>query len=226
MENYFKTLNDINVNDKVEKKNGFSYLSWAWAWQIAKLHDQNVRQTVYETPEGRNYWHDGKTAWVKVGVTMFDREHIEYYPIIDYKNQAIPVDKITSMNVNTSLQRGSTKALGRHGLGLYLYAGEDLPEEDKTKKAKKEEAITPYNGEKPEGVTSAYLTSKFVEIENEIKNSASLDDLKKAWAEYQPDIKTLKDFEPQTYTQLIRGKATVKQLYGGVLTEEEKEALK
>ena len=57
-------------------------------------------------------------------------EHIEYLPVMDYRNQSISADKITSTDANKAIQRSLTKAVARHGLGLYIYAGEDLPEDD------------------------------------------------------------------------------------------------
>ena len=128
MANYFTTLNQINVQDKIEKKNGLSYLSWAYAWgELKKLHP-TATYTVYENKDGWNYHTDGKTAWVKTGVTVEGIEHIEYLPVMDYRNKSIELDKITSFDVNKTIQRSLTKAVARHGLGLYVYAGEDLPE--------------------------------------------------------------------------------------------------
>ena len=83
---------------------------------------------VYETESGCIYFTDGKTCWVKTGVEIAGLEHIEYLPIMDYKNKSISLENVTSFDVNKSVQRSLTKALARHGLGLYLYAGEDLPE--------------------------------------------------------------------------------------------------
>ncbi len=127
--NVFETLSSINVNEHTETKNGLTYLSWAWAWAEAKKRFPAANFTVYERPDGVIYWTDGRTAWVKTGVTIEDLEHIEYLPIMDFKNRSIPVDQITSTDVNKAIQRSLTKALARHGLGLYIYAGEDLPEE-------------------------------------------------------------------------------------------------
>jgi hypothetical protein len=131
----FETLSKINVNDKVEKKNGLTYLSWAWAWAEVKKHYPNSTYTIYENAEGLNFHHDGKTAWVKTGVTIEDIEHIEYLPVLDFRNASITLDKITSFNVNSSIQRSLTKAIARHGLGLYIYAGEDIPQGQKQLKA-------------------------------------------------------------------------------------------
>jgi len=124
----FETLNKINVNDKVEEKNGLSYLSWAYAWaEVKKIYPQ-AKYTIYENAEGWNYFTDGRTGWVKTGVTIEELEHIEYLPIMDFKNKSIKLENITSYDVNKAIQRSLTKALARHGLGLYIYAGEDLPE--------------------------------------------------------------------------------------------------
>jgi hypothetical protein len=130
--NYFEVLNNIDVGDKIEKKNGLSYLSWAWAWGEIKKRHPDAIYTIYENADGLFYHTDGKTAWVKTGVTVNGIEHIEYLPVMDYKNKSIPIENITSTDVNKAIQRSLTKAVARHGLGLYIYAGEDLPEEKKS----------------------------------------------------------------------------------------------
>lgn len=129
--NYFVELNNINVNDKTEKKNGLTYLSWAWAWGELKKRFPDANYTVYENIEGWNYFTDGNTCWVKTGVTVNGIEHIEYLPIMDFRNKSIRADAVTSFDVNKAIQRSLTKAVARHGIGLYIYAGEDLPEEEK-----------------------------------------------------------------------------------------------
>lgn len=134
--NYFEKLNAINVNDHVEKKNGLTYLSWAWAWaELKKMYPESY-YTIYENKDGLFYHTDGATAWVKTGVTVkageHEIEHIEYLPVMDFKNKSIPLAAITSFDVNKTIQRSLTKAVARHGLGLYIYAGEDLPEDDTT----------------------------------------------------------------------------------------------
>ena len=126
MGNYFTSLYEINVNAKVEKKNGLSYLSWAWAWAEVKKLYPNAIYTIYENKDGWFYHTDGKSGWVKTGVTIEGVEHIEYLPIMDFKNKSIIADSITSFDVNKAIQRSLTKAVARHGLGLFLYAGEDI----------------------------------------------------------------------------------------------------
>ena len=127
--NYFRELNSIDCSDKIEKKNGLSYLAWAFAWGEVKKRYPNATYTIYENEEGWFYHTDGQSCWVKTGVTVNGIEHIEYLPVMDYKNQSIPRDKVTSFDVNKAIQRSLTKACARHGLGLYIYAGEDLPED-------------------------------------------------------------------------------------------------
>ncbi len=126
----FSTLNDINVNGHVEKKNGLSYLSWAWAWAEVKKNYPDAIYTIYENKDGLFYHTDGQTAWVKTGVTINGIEHIEYLPVMDMRNKSIRTEAITSFDVNKAIQRSLTKACARHGLGLYIYAGEDLPESE------------------------------------------------------------------------------------------------
>ena len=125
-------LNAVNCNEHTERKGSLTYLSWAWAWQIVKSHYPDASYTIYENPDGWNYFTDGRTCWVKTGVTICGLEHIEYLPVMDARNQSIPFEAVKSVDVNKSIQRSLTKACARHGLGLYIYAGEDLPEsEDK-----------------------------------------------------------------------------------------------
>lgn len=127
----FETLNSINVSGKTEKKNGLTYLSWAYAWAEVKKLYPTAQYHVYErdTQWGPvNYFTDGKTCWVKVGVTIEGLEYIEMLPVMDYRNKSIPLDKVSSVDVNKSIQRCITKATARQGLGLYVYAREDLPE--------------------------------------------------------------------------------------------------
>ena len=141
-ENYFKELYNVDVKEKVKQKNGLNYLSWAACWaEVKKLHP-DATYRIYEevlsyAPDGttpmktRPWFDDGRTGWVKTGVIVNGIEHIEDLPIMDFKNKAIPAESITSSDANKAIQRSLTKACARHGLGLYIYEGEDLPEESK-----------------------------------------------------------------------------------------------
>ena len=151
----FETLNKINVNDKTEQKNGLTYLSWAWAWGETKKVYPEATYTIYENNDGWNYFTDGRTCWVKTGVTIEGLEHIEYLPVMDYRNKSITIDNVTSFDVNKAIQRSLTKALARHGLGLYIYAGEDLPDGEEEPKV---------NGAIINTIAS--LVAKYAEIKN------------------------------------------------------------
>ena len=189
MTNYFQTLNDINVNGKTEQKNGLTYLSWAWAWGEVKKLFPDATYTIYEDANGCFYHTDGKTCWVKTGVTVNGLEHIEYLPVMDFRNKSISFDNVTSFDVNKAIQRSLTKAVARHGLGLYIYAGEDLPEAEQgetmpqpknTKKVKSAREllieklhekgidVTAYAAEK--GLTNKTTNERFEELLKELNN--------------------------------------------------------
>ena len=129
----FSILNDTDVSDRVKTKNGLSYLPWSSAWAEVKQVDPNANFKVYPQvmDEGGNtrFWHDdGKSGWVEVGVTVNNQEIVEHLAIMDFKNAAIPSDKITSVDANKAMKRCLVKAIAMHGLGLHIYEGEDLPE--------------------------------------------------------------------------------------------------
>ena len=167
----FETLNAINVNEHTEKKNGLTYLSWAWAWAEVKKHYPTAFYTIYENAQGMNYHTDGRTCWVKTGVTIEGLEHIEYLPVMDFRNASIPADKVTSFDVNKAIQRSLTKAVARHGLGLYIYAGEDLPEQDR--------------GGYDDKLGAAVL---------DIEAASDLDELKEVYFKYEKQFKDDKRF--------------------------------
>ena len=156
----FETLNNVNVNGHTEQKNGLTYLSWAWAWAEIKKAFPDAIYTIYENAGGWNYHTDGKTCWVKTGVTIGGLEHIEYLPVMDFKNKSIPLESVTSTDVNKAIQRSLTKACARHGLGLYIYAGEDLPEDDKIRLEEENKPI----GKKDATVLKSLLEQKNVNI--------------------------------------------------------------
>ena len=145
----FSVLSAVDCSEHIEKKNGLSYLSWAWAWTELKKRYPMSYYTVYHNSDDWNYFTDGRTCWVKTGVTVVDgdyvQEYIEELPVMDFKNASIPVGQVTSTQVNKAIQRSLTKAIARHGLGLYIYAGEDLPEEDEAVKQQKADLDTLIN---------------------------------------------------------------------------------
>jgi hypothetical protein len=117
----------INVNDHTEKKNGLTYLSWAWAWQEALKADQTATFDV-QTFDGKPYMDVNGTGMVWVTVTLFGQPRTCMLPVMDYKNK--PILNPDAFAVNTAIMRCMTKALALHGLGIYIYAGDDLPQSD------------------------------------------------------------------------------------------------
>ena len=118
-----------SVNDHVEKKNGLSYLSWAWAWAEALKADPKASYKI-EMFGDKCFMDINGTAMVFVTVTMFDKPMTCQLPVMDYRNKAIL--NPDAFAVNTAIMRCMTKALALHGLGLYLYSGEDVPEEGRS----------------------------------------------------------------------------------------------
>jgi len=160
-----------NVNDHVEKKNGLSYLSWAWAWAEALKADANATYRV-EMFDGKCFMDINGTAMVFVTVTMFGKQMTCQLPVMDYRNKAIP--KPDAFAVNTAIMRCMTKALALHGLGMYLYSGEDLPEEGKAV------VITPRDGigEDLPQETKEFLQELASSVKELVKNGKAVDALK------------------------------------------------
>ena len=127
----FKTLSAIDVNSKTEKKGKFTYLSWAFAWaELKKVSPTATSKVYHDENTNMPYFASKAGVMVKVGITIDELEHINYLPVMDFRNAAISPEKVTMMDVNKTIQRCTVKAIALHGLGLYIYAGEDLPEEE------------------------------------------------------------------------------------------------
>ena len=115
----YKDLRQINVSQHIEKKNGLSYLSWSWALdQLLQLDDS----ATWEYLEPKRF---GESMMVFCKVTAFGKSRTAQLPVMDFRNQAIP--NPNAYQVNTAMQRCLAKAISLHGIGLYIYAGEDLP---------------------------------------------------------------------------------------------------
>ena len=96
MESIYGKLSAISVKDKIERKGNLDYLSWANAWAMLKSIYPDAQRKVYESDHtGLNYFTDGVTAYVKVGIIVHDIEHVDYLPIMDFKNNSIPIGKVT-----------------------------------------------------------------------------------------------------------------------------------
>lgn len=164
--NIFAELNKINVSDKVETKDNLTYLSWSYAWAELKKVVASANYKIYENAEGLPYFKSNEGFIVKVGVTVEALEHIVFLPVMNGANKAMKetsykyttkygeksVEPCDMMAINKTIQRALVKAIAMHGLGLYIYSGEDLPEKDTETKvepkktiAERLEAIDPSN---------------------------------------------------------------------------------
>jgi hypothetical protein len=127
----FETLSEINVNDKVEKKNNLTYLSWAWAWAEVKKRYPTATYRVYRNPETNRPFDfiEGVGYMVYTYVEIEGEELEMWLPVMDYRNKSM-IDNATTFDINKTLMRCLVKNLAMFGLGHYIYAGEDLPEPD------------------------------------------------------------------------------------------------
>mgnify|MGYP003648482798 CR=1 FL=1 len=121
MSSVWETLSAIDCSKHVEKKGKLSYLSWTWAWQILNEHYPDSTYEYYEP----TFLEDG-TAEVSVALTVEGKTHKMWLPVMDNRNASIP--KPSSFDVNKARMRCLTKAIAFFGLGIYIYAGEDLPQ--------------------------------------------------------------------------------------------------
>ena len=184
----FETLNAIDVSKYTEKKGTLTYLSWAWAWGKVKENYPDATYKIYENAQGLIYHTDGKTCWVKTGVTIDGIENIEYLPVMDNRNNSIPLANITSRSVNDSIQRSLTKACARHGLGLYIYAGEDLPEAVADEKKAQQEAM-----QQASQLVVSNKTAFDDNVQKHIASAKTMDDLMTIWSTY-PSLQNEKTF--------------------------------
>jgi len=171
----FRVLSKINVNEHTEKKNGLTFLSWAWAWAtFMQYYPDSYTSIKRPIDTDFPYWTDGNTCWVDVSVTVVwnenERTRSEVFPIMDYKNKSIPADKVTSFDVNTALQRAWTKCIARHGLGFYIYAGQDLPNEEAEQQ--KARQYTPVTAEQVAKVQELYSPAEIETMLKRLKKTA------------------------------------------------------
>lgn len=142
----FDNLNSINVNDHTEKKNNLTYLSWVWAWAEVKKQYPDATYDIWRDQEGKPYIKDADLGYmVSTKITIEGLTHEMWLPVMDYNNNAMKgekyklnkghrsydVEPATMFDVNTAIMRCLVKNLAMFGLGLYIYAGEDLPEDER-----------------------------------------------------------------------------------------------
>jgi hypothetical protein len=211
-ESVWNALSAIDCSDKVDKKNGLSYLSWAWAWGIMMEH---YPQTHYDfLTEERDDAHTC-TVWCKI--TINDLERMMWLPVMDYKNKAIVNPDARA--ISDTRMRCLTKCLAMYGLGHYIYAGEDLPVQSEpvveeksepkkppAKKAppKKADNVTPISG-MPNTIGDAEEASKVVDFICQTADTFATgteQELISFWSDNKKVIDLLDSDYPEHFTQL------------------------
>lgn len=188
----------LNVKGHTEKKNGLSYLSWAWAWTEALKADPAANFEVKMFDGGESpYMSVNGTGMVWVTVTMFGKPMTCFLPIMDHRNKPIP--KPDSFQVNTSLMRCMTKALALHGVGLYIYAGEDLPEEDKKEEPKLMKIEEPISNDQDDANIKLFGES-MIEFVGVCKSTM---DLMSYWKANQGQVDRLQANNAALYEQVV-----------------------
>lgn len=202
----------LNVNDHTEKKNNLTYLSWAWAWQEALKADPTTNFMVHMF-DGKPYMNINGSAMVWVTVTMFNKAMTCFLPVMDYKNKCIADPD--AFEVNKTIMRCLTKALALHGLGLYIYAGEDLPEGEEKTPLKP----TPKAAKTPDAQDAANDLASLELFVNGVKDfigfSKTEADLVSFWKNNQEQLDELKAALPDRFKEVVelfkQAKAKVKE---------------
>ena len=183
-----------NVNKHTEKKNGLTYLSWAWAWAEVLKADTSATFHV-EQFNGMPYMDVNGTGMVWVTVTIFDQPRTCMLPVMDYRNK--PIQNPDAFQVNTAIMRCLVKAVALHGLGLYIYAGEDLPE-DSDEPVSVAKAETP-KAKKYEDDASSFFAEKMIEYADKAWHVQSVADLTDYWKSNQERLEDLKRDRPDLW---------------------------
>lgn len=190
----------INVNEHTEKKNGLTYLSWAWAWAEALKADPKANFKV-EMFDGSPLMPVGGTFMVWVTVTMFDKPITCMLPVLDYRNK--PVATPNSFDVNTSIMRCLVKAIAMQGLGLYIYAGEDMPADSvDSDSVKVIEVATPTATAKVE-VNEANIKLFADSMIQYVDICEDENGLKSYWKANHTQLEGLKAFDKTLYTTVL-----------------------
>ena len=233
--NYFEQLNNINVQDKIEKKNGLSYLSWAWAWQEIKKRHPSIQYEVVKNESGLPFFKSEEGYMVYTKVTIDDITHEMWLPVMDGANKAMKsepytykvqkkewstkynkyirskdpkgnylfeekqVEAATMFDINTAIMRCLVKNVAMHGLGLYIYAGEDIPSSEKDDLLEEERQ-------------SLYDECRDLKdsIIDALGQAIDLNNLKEIWEENVTELKTLKNRMPKMHEAVEKKKEELK----------------
>ena len=144
----WETLSQIDCSEHIEKKGGFNYLSWAWAWGMLMEHCPDATFENHLNADGYPCFFDRDgDAMVRVTLSVGEHSHTEDFPVLNYKNQSI--QNPDSYAVNTALKRCLVKSMAYFGLGHYIYAGEDLPPQE----------VVPFNRDEAVAAIFAHIES-------------------------------------------------------------------
>jgi hypothetical protein len=198
----------LNVNEHTEKKNGLTYLSWAWAWAEALKADPAAtfevktfsRDQYTEMP----YMDINGTGMVWVTVTMFNKPMTCFLPVMNHRNQ--PIQNPDAFQVNTAIMRCMTKALALHGLGLYIYSGDDLPEDDKPAPATVAEAPKPKPTPKADETLDNSDASRTLFADGMVEYTTTCNTvagLNSYWKSNQLQLDSLKVTHPDLYQKVL-----------------------
>lgn len=195
----FEQLNTLNVSDHVEKKNGFNYLAWTHAHEQLKNVDPNYEIKIHEYPHPDipneqvfvPYLATPEGYFVKVSITLKGVTESEWLPVLDFKNKSLAKGQATTFDINKAQKRCFVKAAALHGLGLYIYNGEELPNASSEDAQELEDKIAEFVRISPEKGRDATLekTMRWLRIEN--INKLSGKDLATANAKLDAGLKQL-----------------------------------
>lgn len=137
----FQTLSEIDISPKIKQKNKMDYLPWSSAWDFVKNKYPTATYSIVKNEEGCIYHNDGRTCWVETSMTIDGETQTEILPVLNFRNEAIGYDKVTTSDVNKSIKRCLVKNLALFGLGLSLWNGEELSDNAKKKQGEDEKAL-------------------------------------------------------------------------------------
>lgn len=137
----FQTLSEIDISPKIKQKNKMDYLPWSSAWDFVKNKYPTATYNIVKAENGCIYHNDGRTCWVETSMTIDGETQTEILPVLNFRNEAIGYDKVTTSDVNKSIKRCLVKNLALFGLGLSLWNGEELSDNAKKKKDEDEKPL-------------------------------------------------------------------------------------
>ena len=213
----FEELYAVNVNEHTEPKNGLTYLSWSWAWAYFKKKYPTAVYEVWKDEQGRPYIFDENLGYmVFTKVTVDDLTHEMWLPVMNGANKAMKkegytykdrygkektVDPATMFDINTAIMRCLTKNLAMFGLGLYIYAGEDLPEEEKESASTAQKpSKAPAKGKSPAPRNYKSITKEqATELLELAKTYSGKGDDTEAWLCKQAKVQFVTDISEETF---------------------------